>query len=108
MSASRRLQSRAALVAVALGIGLMAASAAHAFTLQDGNGSSADPRQGYLDLDSKPVTDPDRSGSRFSDDGKSTIKQGGVTLQFGRQRSFDEQYSTDHYFDPLGKPPGVR
>lgn len=106
MSASRCLLSRAGLVAAALG--LIIAPAAHAFTLQDSDGSTTDPRQRYLELDTRPVTDPARSQSRFDGEGTTTIQQGGVTLQFGRQRSFDEKYSTDHYFDPLGKPPGVR
>jgi len=107
MSASRCLHSRAGLVAAALGLGLIIAPAAHAFTLQDSDGSTTDPRQRYLELDTRPVTDPTRSESRF-DRGGTTIKQGDFTLQFNRHRSFDEQYSTDHYFDPLGKPPGVR
>jgi hypothetical protein len=108
MSVSRCLYSRAGLVVAALGLGLIIAPAAHAFTLQESDGSTTDPRQRYLELDTKPVTDPTRSQSRFGGEGTTTIQQGGVTLQFRRERSFDEKYSTDHYFDPLGKPPGVR
>ncbi len=108
MSASRRPQSRLGLAAAALGLGLLVAPAAQAFTLQEGDGSTTDPRQRYLELDTRPVTETDPSRSGSGGEGASTIQQGGVTLQFNRQRSFDERYSTDHYFDPLGKPPGVR
>ena len=31
-----------------------------------------------------------------------------AALKFGRRPSFEERYNTDHIFDPLGKPPGVR
>jgi hypothetical protein len=108
MSASRCLHLRAGLVAAALGLGLIIAPAAHAFTLQESDGSTTDPRQRYLELDAKPSVPTDRPATGFDGEGTTTIQQGGVTLQFGRQRSFDEKYSTDHYFDPLGKPPGVR
>jgi len=98
MPASR--QSRAALLAAAFGIGLMVSTAARAFSLQDSNGSTADPRQGYLNLDT-PSAQTDKPASRFGNDDASTLKQGGVTVQFGRQRSFDEEYNADRYFDPL-------
>jgi hypothetical protein len=98
MSASR--QSRAALFAAAFGIGLLAAPAAQAFSLQDSNGSTADPRQGYLNLDT-PSAQTDKPAAGFGSSGTSTVEQGGVTLQFGRQRSFDEKFNADRYFDPL-------
>ena len=99
MSASR--QSRAVLLAAAFGVGLVVAPAAQAFSLQDSNGSSEDPRQGYLNLDT-PQAKADRPASRFGGNGTTTVEQGGVTLQFGRQqRPFDEEYNADRYFDPL-------
>ena len=42
------------------------------------------------------------------EDGVTTYKEGNTTLQFGRKRSVDERSNTDHIFDPLGKPSGVR
>jgi hypothetical protein len=106
MSASR--QSRAALVAAVFGLGLMAAPAAQAFSLQDSNGSTTDPRQGYLNLDT-PQVKTDKPAAGFGNSDVTTYKQGGVTLHFGRpQRSFEQEYNTDRYFDLLGKPPGVR
>lgn len=108
MSASRQPCLRAGLAAAVLGVGLMAAPGAHAFTFEDGNGSAASPRQGYLDLDTRPAEETGTPAARLNEDGVTTIRQGGVTVQFGRQPSFNEQYSTERYFDPLGKPPGVR
>jgi len=105
MSASRH--TRAVLIATAFGIGLMAAPAAHAFSLQDSDGSTADPRQGYLNLDT-PSAQADRPASRFGGNGTTTVEQGGVTVQFGRQRPFNEEYNADRYFDPLRMPSGVR
>jgi len=99
MSASH--QSRAVLFAAAFGVGLMVAPAAHAFSLQDSNGSTADPRQGYLNLDT-PQAKTDKPASRFGGNGTTTVEQGGVTMQFGRQqRPFNEEFNADRYFDPL-------
>jgi hypothetical protein len=107
MSSSSRLKSCAGLAAAAFGIGLLAVGQAHAFSLQDSNGSTTDPRQRYLNLDGGSSVQTDRSAG-FGQGQTNTVKQGDLTVQFGRQPSFNERYSTDHYFDPLGKPPGVR
>ena len=104
---SDRQKSRAGLVAAAFGIGLLAAAPAYAFSLQDSNGSTTDPRQRYLNLDGGPSVQADRSAG-FGQGQTNTVKQGDLTVQFGNRPSFNERYSTDHYFEPLGKPPGVQ
>jgi hypothetical protein len=95
-----RAMSRACTAAAAVFAAAFAVSAAHAFTLQDSNGSVSG--QGFLDLD-KPAAAPDRLApvNRFgNENGQTTYKQGNSTLQFGAQRSFDQKYNTDNIFNP--------
>lgn len=94
----------ALLPAAALGFALLAAPAAQAFTFEKapGDGTAAAPLapgvKPYLDpLDKSATADDTKS---FSKDGVTTIERNGVTLQFGRQRSFDEKYNPNDLFDP--------
>lgn len=90
-----RYRLTAALLAAALGLAALA-TAARAFTFDNTTNTNSDGSAKY--------TDPD---SKFSNGGNGQTKYnfGNTTLQFGRQRSLnDERYNTDRYFNPNGKP----
>lgn len=81
--------SRLALIAAACGLALLAAPAAHAFTIEN---------QGATDQAAAARLDPDRKFS--SDNAQSTIKQGNTTLQFGARPAFNQRYDSNRLFDP--------
>lgn len=85
-----------ALWAGLIGIALLTAPAAKAFTFND---AGSDKRG-----DTSMFNDPaDRTKSRFGADSgdKTTIKRGNSTIYFGGgQQSFDERNSADRYFSP--------
>lgn len=93
-----------------VGAALLAAPAAQAFTMQDGSGHAGD--QSFLYPDRGAAADAADSGLTTQgfkqQDGTTTYKEGNTTFQFGHHPSFDQQYNADHYFDPLGHPPGAR
>lgn len=103
------LHRLALLPAAALGLALLVAPAAQAFTFEQatGNGTAAAPLapgvKPYLDpLDNSGASaDADGETKSFIKDGVTTIQQGNATLQFGRERSFNEKYNPDSLFDPL-------
>ena len=103
------LSPRFALAAALLGAGLLIAPAAQAFTMQDQDGNAATGDQSFLypDRGSMAAGSDQKQGFK-QEDGVTTFKDGNATFQFGHRRSFNERYNTDHLFDPLGKPPGVR
>ncbi|HEX5210608.1 MAG TPA: hypothetical protein VFW22_02585 [Pseudolabrys sp.] len=86
---------RLALVAAVFGMAVLATPAARAFTIDNQSNSNADGSARY--------TDPD---ARFSGsaDGKTTIRQGNTTIQFGGSQSFQQKYNADHMFNPNGRP----
>ena len=89
-SASRR---RLAVLAAAFGLALLAAPVAHAFTIDNQNNTNSDGSARY--------TDPDqRFSNSATSDGKTVIKQGNTTLQFGVQPSFNQKYDSNRMFDP--------
>ena len=90
-SSSRRL----AVLAAAFGLVLFDAPAARAFTIDNQSNSNADGSARY--------TDPD---ARFSGsaDGKTVIRRGNTTIQFGGTQSFEQKYNADHMFNPNGRP----
>jgi hypothetical protein len=103
------LSPRFALAAMLIGAGLLAAPAARAFTVQDESGNLSADDQSFLYPDRGSLAAGSGQTQGFKqEDGVTTYKQGNTTFQFGRRRSFEERYNTDHLFDPLGKPPGVR
>ncbi len=98
-----------ALAAALLGAGMLAASAAQAFTVQDGSGSVSGVDQSFLYPDRGSLAAGSGQTKGFKqEDGMTTYKDGNSTFQFGHRPSFDQRYNPDHLFDPLGKPPGVR
>jgi hypothetical protein len=100
--------TRLALAAALLGAGLMATTAAQAFTFQEQSGKpSADQSFLYPDRGSLAAGSGQTKGFK-QEDGMTTYKDGNSTFQFGHRRSFEERYNNDHMFDPLGKPPGAR
>ena len=103
---SRRFALAAALAAAVVGAGLLIAPAAQAFTLQDENANGTD--QSFLYPGGVPSADSGQSQGFKQQDGMGTYKEGNATLQFGHQRSFNQNYNADQLFDPLGHPPGVR
>ena len=100
---------RFALAAALLGAGLMMAPAARAFTMQDQNGNLSTDDQSFLYPDRGAASAGSGQTKGFKqEDGVTTFKDGNTTFQFGRRPSFEERYNTNHLFDPLGKPSGVR
>jgi hypothetical protein len=97
---------RFVLAAALIGAGLLAAPAAHAFTMLDEGAKGQD--QSFLYPGGVPTTGADQSQGFKQEDGMTTLKEGNTTLQFGHRPSFDQRYNTDNLFDPLGHPPGVR
>ena len=87
------------LAALAFGLALLAAPAAHAFTIDGQSNTNSDGSARY--------TDPD---TRFSNSGtgQTTLREGNATLQFGQPQSFEQRYSPNRYFDPLSQSGGNR
>jgi hypothetical protein len=91
---------RLAVLAAAFGLVLLAAPAAHAFTIDDQSNTNSDGSARYADPDER------FSGSG---NGQSTIQQGNTTIRFGGQQgSFDQRYNSNRMFDPLGRPGSER
>ncbi len=85
-----------ATLAAAFGLVMLAAPAAHAFTMDNQSNTNSDGSARY--------TDPD---TRFSgtSSGQTTIQQGNTRFQFGSQQgTFDQRYNSDRMFDTLGGP----
>ena len=86
---------RLAVLAAAFGLALLAAPAAHAFTIDDQSNTNSNGSARY--------SDPDE---RFSGSGtgQTTIQQGNTTLRFGGQQgSFDQRYNPNRIFDPIDR-----
>lgn len=84
-----------------LGLALLAAPAAKAFTIEEQGATAGGSR----------LVDPDARASRFGSTGNNegtTIRQGNTTFQFGSQRSFDNRFSKEQMFEPNGRPLGER
>lgn len=90
-----RTRRTAGMVAGAIGIVVMATAAAQAFTFNDQANGSTNSTVKFAD----PA---DRTKSRMTgdSDGKSTVRNGNTTLQFGGRESFDQRNNADRYFNP--------
>jgi hypothetical protein len=87
---------RLAVLAAAFGLALLAAPAAHAFTIDDQSNTNSDGTARYVDPDAR------FSGSG---NGQTTIQQGNTTLRFGGQQgSFDQRYNPNRMFDSNARP----
>jgi ABC-type transport system substrate-binding protein len=93
------------LFAAALATVLLAAPAAQAFTFE--NQASGDSAVNALAPGVEPYVDPtdklepSNDASRFDGNGTSAYQQGGLSLQFGHPRSFNERYNPNYLYDPL-------
>ncbi len=98
---------RFAFAAALIGAGLLAAPAAHAFTIENSPVNGQD--QGFLYPDRGMAAGSGENRQGFtSKDGLTTYKDGNTTLQFGHRGSINQDYNANQLFDPLGHPPGVR
>ena len=68
-----------------------------------GNSSAIVDGAAAILVGSARYADPD---ARFSgnSDGQTVIRQGNTTIHFGQGQSFEQKYSTDHLFNPNGRP----
>jgi hypothetical protein len=90
-----------AVLAAALGLALLAAPAAHAFTMDNQSNTNSDGTAKF--------SDPDDRISRFGSSGSgTTLQNGSTTFQFGplQQNSNDSRFNSDaaRMFNPLGRP----
>ena len=93
-------QVRLAVLAAGVGVAMLVAPMAHAFTYEDLNNTNPDGTARYVD--------PDQQVSRFGTDGQNNVRQGGTGLHFGQQRTFEQRYNPNNLFDPIGHPAGER
>jgi hypothetical protein len=92
---------RLAILAVGVGMAMLAAPLAHAFTYEDLNNTNADGTAKYVD--------PGDNVSNFGNSGgQNTLRQGNTALQFGQPQTFQQRYNPSNLFDPLGRPAGER
>jgi len=91
LSSSRCL----AVLAAAFGIVVLAAPAAHAFTMDSQSNTTSNGAARY--------SDPDAQFSGAGT-GQTTIRQGNATFQFGQPQSFDQRYNAGQFFDSLSRP----
>jgi len=100
MKHSSSTRHRLGVPAAAFGLALLAAPAAHAFTIEGQSNTDSDGMARY--------TNPD---ARFSGTGtgQTTLQEGNTTLRFGTQQgSFNQRYDPSRMFDPLGRPSDSR
>jgi hypothetical protein len=95
-----RSHRRVLIVAGALGLAMLAAPQAQAFTIDDQNGANSGNAARLADPAAR------LSGNGNSDGAPTVIRQGNTTLQFGSQRpsSNDSRYNTERMFNPNGRP----
>jgi hypothetical protein len=78
---------------------VLAAPAAHAFTMDTQSNTNSDGSARY--------TDPDERFSG-SGNGQGTIQQGNTTLRFGQPQSFEQRYDPNRMFNPVDRPNSER
>lgn len=94
---------RLVLAVAAVGVSLLAAPVAQAFTIENQDSSNSGAAARY--------NDPNPPASSYGTIGRSNgpvIRQGNTTFQFGgtQQGSFNQRYDSNSLFDPLGRPAG--
>lgn len=96
-----RLPQAVAAAAFGFGLSLLAAPAALAFTIDNQTVTNSDGAARYNNRDG--------TVSRYGNDGKTSIKQGNTTLQFGtHRRGSDLNFNPERMFQPNGRPYGER
>lgn len=88
--------NRAALAAATLGLALVAASAAQAFTFENQTTPGGAP-QNFNSTDSRFSTGTNSNGNSGSP--RPGFSSGNSSLQFGGQPSFNQRYNADRMFD---------
>ena len=83
-------------------LGLLAAWAlaapAQAFTFENSDQANG-TQQGYVDLDTKAITQPTKPGAKLDDSG--TYKQGNFYLNFGANNAYrNNNYDPSNLFNP--------
>jgi hypothetical protein len=84
---------------------ILSAPAAQAFTFE--KNASGDSLVNGLAAGANPYGDPDeklapgRDASGFDNNGTTVYRQGDMSLQFGRPRSFNEEFNPNKLYDPL-------
>ena len=98
MKSSPKRRDRALFMAALAGAAILAASAAHAFTIDDKSNTNSDGSAKYADPDER------LQGSAKS--GPTVFKQGNATFQFGpaQSRGVDDRTAVDRMFNPNGRP----
>lgn len=85
-------------IGLSLGLSLLAAPQARAFTIDDQSNAPVGGSARYTDPDQRLTGDSNKYGTTI-------YKQGNTSLQFGTQRQFDDQkYNTERIFNPNGRP----
>jgi hypothetical protein len=94
-----RSHHRVLIIAGALGLALLAAPLAQAFTIDDQSNTNSDGSAKFSDPDSR------FSGTGTGNGGPTVYRQGNMSLQFGPQRSLtDQRYNNERMFNPNGRP----
>jgi hypothetical protein len=95
---SCRSHRRVLIIAGALGLILLAAPIAQAFTIDEQSNTNSNGSAKFSDPESRLLgTD--------NGNGPTTIRNGNTTLQFGSQRpGADRNFNTDRIFNPNGRP----
>lgn len=95
---SHRVFMFAGAIGLSLGLSLLAAPLAQAFTIDDRSNAPVGGSARYTDPDSRLTGDGNNNGTTI-------YKQGNTSLQLGTQRQFDDRkYNTDRIFNPNGRP----
>jgi hypothetical protein len=85
-----------AFAAFAAALAIMAASVAHAFTIDDKSNTTPNGGARYIDPDEQFSGSSSNAGP-----GSTKYKSGNTTLQFGAPQTFDQRYDSNRLFDPL-------
>ena len=86
------------LVATAISVAMLAAPAAHAFTVENQDSAGAKSQDFFYQGKPVPQDPDDQINSRFSG-GQSSYQLGNSTLQFGSRPSFNERYNPNRIFE---------
>jgi hypothetical protein len=93
---------RALVFAAAFGA-VLAASAAQAFTFEQGT-TNSDGTSKFTAQDSRFSGSISLTGGANGSTGNPTYRSGNTTLQFGAPQSHSQRFNTDSMFNPNGRP----
>jgi hypothetical protein len=93
---------RVTLAAASIGVVLLAASAAQAFTFENPGATTGDTNALRFGTADSRFSTNNGNGAASGSQGNSSMRYGNSTLQFGGQSSFDQRYNNDRMFDSNG------